>query len=459
MTKQKKIMIAIGGLVGLLLLVYIIGIIYYGNKLLPNTYINDVNYGSKTIFEVQNNIENQNEDYTITIIKNDGTTEAIKGEDFDYKIQLKTDIETIKNNQSNLGWPLTMFGNSNFTLKTSVTYDEEKLTNEIKKLSCLTSLAIKEPVNAYVEMSEDGYKVIEEDNGNKLKEEDTVNAIKKAVSEGLSEINLDSAGCYMVAEITKDDPSITDIINKVESATNLTITYKFGEEQEVIDSSKISSWVTFDNEQNMSFDDAKIKQYVKNLASKYDTYGKTRKFTTNAGEEITIKDGILGWQINVDATTEEIKQFIESGISIEDEPEYTLYCLTRDNNDIGDTYIEISIDKQHLWLYKNGEVDFESDIVSGLANGERDTSKGAYVVWSREKGATLGSYAVQGYSVDVDYWMPFNWVGCGLHDSSRSSFGGDVYKTNGSHGCINCPHETAQYLYENIKTGIPVIIY
>ena len=184
-----------------------------------------------------------------------------------------------------------------------------------------------------------------------------------------------------------------------------------------------------------------------------------RKFKTTSGEEISINSGILGWQIDVDKTVEEIKEFISAGEDITDQPEYKLYCLTRDNQDIGNTYIEVSIDKQHLWFYKDGELNYESDVVTGLPNGQRDTPKGAYVVWSREKGATLGTYAVQGYEAWVDYWMPFDWTGCGLHDANRSNFGGEIYKTNGSHGCINCPKETAKYLYENIKTGTPVIIY
>lgn len=459
MTKQKKLLIGICGLIGLLIIVYIIGIFYYSNRLLPNTYINDVNYGGKTMFEVKNNIENSNESYTISLIKNDGTTEEINGEDFDYSFEIKDDLENIKNNQNAITWLPAMWGKSNYTIKTKVNYDENKLITEIKKLNCLNSLAIKAPTNAYIEVTEDGYKIIPEDNGNTLKEDVLISKICEAVSKGKTEINLSDEDCYLTAEVTKDDSSITKVIEKVDSATNLTITYKFGEDTEVIDSKKISSWVTFDEDYNISFEDAKIKQYVKNLASKYDTYGMKRKFKTTSGEEISINSGILGWQIDVDKTVEEIKEFISAGEDITDQPEYKLYCLTRDNQDIGNTYIEVSIDKQHLWFYKDGELNYESDVVTGLPNGQRDTPKGAYVVWSREKGATLGTYAVQGYEVWVDYWMPFDWTGCGLHDSNKRNFGGEVYKTNGSHGCINCPKETAKYLYENIKTGTPVIIY
>ena len=54
--------------------------------------------------------------------------------------------------------------------------------------------------------------------------------------------------------------------------------------------------------------------------------------------------------------------------------------------------------------------------------------------------------------------MPFTWDGQGLHDASwRSSFGGSIYSYNGSHGCVNLPVSFASQLYEEAKTGTPVI--
>ena len=43
------------------------------------------------------------------------------------------------------------------------------------------------------------------------------------------------------------------------------------------------------------------------------------------------------------------------------------------------------------------------------------------------------------YVTPVKYWMPFNG-GIGLHDAVwQSAFGGERYKTKGSHGCVNLP--------------------
>ena len=61
------------------------------------------------------------------------------------------------------------------------------------------------------------------------------------------------------------------------------------------------------------------------------------------------------------------------------------------------------------------------------------------------------------YESHVDYWMPFNG-GIGLHDASwRSKFGGTIYQTSGSHGCVNLPPASAATLYDLLYKGIPVI--
>ena len=56
-------------------------------------------------------------------------------------------------------------------------------------------------------------------------------------------------------------------------------------------------------------------------------------------------------------------------------------------------------------------------------------------------------------------WMPV-YKGIGIHDASwRDEYGGEIYKTNGSHGCINTPYEKMEQLYERADIGTPVIMF
>ena len=55
--------------------------------------------------------------------------------------------------------------------------------------------------------------------------------------------------------------------------------------------------------------------------------------------------------------------------------------------------------------------------------------------------------------------MPF-FNGYGLHDATwRDEFGGTIYKTNGSHGCINLPYSKAEILFNNISAGCTIVVF
>ena len=135
---------------------------------------------------------------------------------------------------------------------------------------------------------------------------------------------------------------------------------------------------------------------------------------------------------------------------------YSQTAKSRDVNDIGNSYVEIDLTKQHVWVYNDGEMVAESDCVSGNMSLNYGTPAGVYQITYKERNATLIG---QGYNSKVSYWMPFNG-NIGMHDATwRNSFGGTIYKSNGSHGCINLPLNNAKVIFENISAGIPVILY
>ena len=98
----------------------------------------------------------------------------------------------------------------------------------------------------------------------------------------------------------------------------------------------------------------------------------------------------------------------------------------------------------------------ESDFVSGDVKKNYTTPPGIFGLTYKQRDAVLRG---EGYASPVDFWMPFNG-GIGFHDATwRSSFGGTIYKTNGSHGCINMPYDAAKKLYDYVYTNVPVICY
>ena len=118
--------------------------------------------------------------------------------------------------------------------------------------------------------------------------------------------------------------------------------------------------------------------------------------------------------------------------------------------------MEINLTAQHLFYYQDGELILESDFVSGNSARGYDTPAGVYGITYKQRDATLTG---ETYETPVSYWMPFNG-NIGMHDASwRAAFGGDIYKTNGSHGCINLPVSVAAELYGYVEKGTPVICY
>lgn len=65
------------------------------------------------------------------------------------------------------------------------------------------------------------------------------------------------------------------------------------------------------------------------------------------------------------------------------------------------------------------------------------------------------------YSLHVDYWIQF-YPKYGIHDACntrncwRKEFGGQDYKTRGSHGCVNSPYDTVKWLYDWALEGTVV---
>jgi lipoprotein-anchoring transpeptidase ErfK/SrfK len=137
-------------------------------------------------------------------------------------------------------------------------------------------------------------------------------------------------------------------------------------------------------------------------------------------------------------------------------PAYSQEGYARGLDDIGDTYIEVDLTEQKLYYYVEGEIALETDVVTGNLAKKYGTPEGINFVYNKQRNRTLRG---PGYSSFVKYWMPVKG-GIGLHDASwRSKFGGEIYKTNGSHGCINMSTQVAARLYDMVELGTPVVMF
>ena len=148
----------------------------------------------------------------------------------------------------------------------------------------------------------------------------------------------------------------------------------------------------------------------------------------------------------------QIKHDIEGKKPVSRKPVYSKTALGDVTNDIGSTYVEINMSKQHLWFYKDGALVTEGDVVTGNVGNGTATPEGTYSLKYKAKDSVLVG---EGYRSPVSFWMPFIGNSIGLHDASwRSEFGGEIYKTSGSHGCVNLPYSLAQSIYKDEEVDI-----
>ena len=124
----------------------------------------------------------------------------------------------------------------------------------------------------------------------------------------------------------------------------------------------------------------------------------------------------------------------------------------------GLNYVEVDIGNQHVTLYENCRKVMESACVTGIPNKSRATHPGVFKIDYKQRNRILrGSQNL--YASFVNYWMPFDG-GIGLHDATwRGSFGGEIYKYSGSHGCVNLPLSFAKNLYAHVYPGETVYVH
>ena len=116
-------------------------------------------------------------------------------------------------------------------------------------------------------------------------------------------------------------------------------------------------------------------------------------------------------------------------------------------------YVVVSISKQTLKYYEYDKLVLTSNVVTGI-NGK--TPKGTFKVQNKAQDIILKG---EDYESFVSYWIGFYRGAFGFHDASwRSSFGGNIYKYAGSHGCVNMPYSKVRQLYNLIDVGTPVYI-
>lgn len=323
-------------------------------------------------------------------------------------------------------------------------------------IDIFSAIPHQSPKNAWFEYKYNKFIPHEAIDGNQLNTDLLSRQVMAAIKNRRKKILLNRAVFYLKASFGLESAEAKQALKDLNKCLYSNISYTLRNEHITLKKETFGPWLQLDSIMHVDINSSKAMSYIRSMADRNDIVVNNITFTTTAGERKTIHGGDLGYRINIYKELYELCKNIKNGITITRDPIYGMRGIPQGVFDTNKTYIEINISAQKLWYYKAGVLIIESDIVSGNLRNGSGTPNGAYYIKYKELNATLKG---PGYSTGVSYWMPFN-ESIGLHDAKwRGAFGGSIYKSDGSHGCINLPFLTAQTIYNNVSQGGIVICY
>ncbi len=445
---------------------YLGGVYYFDDHLFFQTTINGMDFSSKSVGDVEEYMHSQVRDYTLTIEESDGETQQVSGSSIALEYVPGDELKQLVEGQNKFLWVESLWKKTEIEAPIGVTYNEEALAGELDKLPCLQKENQVKSVNAHPEFKDTEFVIIPEVVGTRIDREVFDEAVAAAISGFSDTLKLEETECYIKPKYLKDSKKVVAAKDKMNSYLGANVTYDFNPYTEVVDASVISKWVKVNKKMKVTFNKDAVKKYIASLAEKYDTINKTREFTTANGNNVSVVPGTYGWEMDQETEYEKLLSDIKKEKTVTREPAYFSKAAVHETMDMGNTYAEVDLSAQHMWLFQNGKVTLESDVVTGNPNiGNRETPSGVYSILELQRNATLvgekdPKTGKPEYRTPVAFWMRVTWSGIGFHDATwQPYFGGSLYLTNGSHGCINMPYDKAEALFGLLEVGMPVVIH
>lgn len=443
---------------------------YYKSHFLPGSSVNGIECSNMTAEEIATLVDGQINTYCLQVWGRQhatGESNTLIGEVLPEDISLSYidslgGVMSMLAEQDEWSWLMAYMGriSNGYSLVQGVRFDEDMLEAAVRGWTVCQAGNMLEPQDAYIsDYNEEagGYQVIPETLSTTLDMDKVISCVSDAIYKNQTAIDLEQELCYLEAEVTQENARLTEFVEKANTWLGTKITYDWNGNEVILDIETLKDWITMEQDGPV-LDEEAVRSFVKAQAKKYNTIGKKKRFMTALGIELTLDSPNYGWKTDTDTETEALIGLIYEGAVTEREPAYSVTAKQKGNKDIGGDYVEADLTHQHLYVYQDGQIAFETDFVSGKTNivPSRATPPGIFGLTYKTRNATLRG---SDYESFVNYWMPF-FGNYGMHDATwRRDFGGTIFQDHGSHGCINLPLDAAAVIYDYVSTGFPVICY
>ena len=462
--------IAFGSLVLLAIIAYG-AVSYYLRYRFPyGTYINDVSAATLTTaqmndFLLRNYIPGVDySNITLMFEGREGYSETIKCSDIGLKADMSEGLNRIMNGHKPYEWIVSYLYPMNYSVNPVITYDEDALREAVGKLKCVDGSDYKKDPVVELRYDEGGYYLYDEIK-DKADADEIFDMARKALDNiDKSVIELDIEDCYVPHVIPAKYNDILSLYNKIETIESARITFLDDSLKYTLNGKLAVSWLEkgndglplLDEKGHLVFDETRLQGYTDFLSDVFNTTGGTIDWTKHSGGIVTLKNQMPGYIVDKPAEADKIRDQLLRGGVLTRRPLYESEGNGRGNDQIGKTYIEVDMGEQKLYYYVDGKLSMSSDVVTGnISRGNGTPAKLCYVYFKQRNRTLRGA----DYATFVNYWMAVTGH-IGIHDATwRNKFGGNIYKTAGSHGCINVPKDFAGKLYEVVEVGTPCVMY
>ena len=452
----------------------------YKDRFIEGTIINGIDAGGMTAAEVESEIRERVENFTLSLTFRGGRQETIAGDEFGYAYAPSGGVQDLVDHQDRLGWLSGKMGEVHtFTVSEATTYSPEMLDARISSLPELQIGSQTAPTNAYLQVENNSFAIVGETQGSMIRYDVVLGLIEEAIAGGVQSVDISAnVNAYEQPSVYADDPDLIAMRDELNAFLQTSITYTLKNGKKTLDASTLINWISRDENGGYYLDDAVIRNnvnaYVAQLAAEVDGVKNTVSFQSTLSGIVEIGSaqgngaqiGTYGVLIDQAAEAEQLYNEIVSHTGTERPPIYSLdTSFSIADLGVGNTYVELDLSKQHLFYYNNGQLVCESEIVTGSENST-PTPRGIYFLQNKETyvtmlGPLLQDGVTRSYYTLVKYWLPYDIDnGIGMHDAAwRTTFGGDIYLENGSHGCVNLPEAVASVLFEQMSVGTPVVVF
>ncbi len=451
---------------------------YYTDHFYQGTTVNGIDVSDLTEAEAAQLLQENMDQWELTVYERDGVTETIDAQDIDLTYTDDGSLDELYVVQQPLLWGIRVFRENIYEVPSEFEYNEELLQSLFENFRQVKSFVSMK--NAEIVKNEDGtYRIEPEVVGTEMDQEAAYEALAAAVESQKTELDLEEY--YLSPEVYEEDlEEELEEKNAIAILTRAVIYIQFGDEQLTLDEDTLTGWMVKDKNGDYSIDETQLREFVQGLYDTYNVGHENQLFKTKNGRVIMDLETFEeeGWNIDVDLTCERYLQAIQEGYQGVLGPVMT---RTDDSGNIlTDTYVEISLDEQTMWLIVDGEVVLETPVVTGgadttdveevtkeyLMSSFENRATPSNGIWTIKKKVTphlmKGNMLANGqyeYTLQVTYWMPFNDT-VGIHDNyQRVDYGGVIYQTMGSHGCINTPYEAVEEIFNTVEVGTMVVVY